>query len=42
MKFYDDEHTDWADVLFWVMVAAIICILGYGGFVWTVNFMGNF
>ena len=34
MKLYDEENLCWADVLFWVLVTACICIAGYGTVYW--------
>lgn len=35
MKLYDEENLCWADIAFWVLVAACIFIGGYGAVYWV-------
>jgi len=39
MKLYDENNLCWADVLFWGLVVASICVGGYGIILWAWNFI---
>jgi hypothetical protein len=42
MKLYDENNTCWVDVITWIVIAAAIAAIGYGGYLWIMHFMASY